>query len=284
MGDDAQTQMPGAAREPPSPVDAIFKRQFGDTLPKTPGKPFLPIDAVLEEARTSARRIGSNYGGWLFDADRLNNGSVVYSFGLGADISWDLLLIRATGCHVHGFDDTPRSNAWLTRQKLPDQFHWHKQLISGKDEMLTMRLPKGHGVSYSHEGVGSNLGFQPGGVHRAQALSISSIMSSLNHTRVDVLKMDIEASEFGVFNQMLLQPSPTAAVFRLPACQLLVEFHSRLSPKGYEAKAEALLALQSLGFTLLYNAVNRDGADDAFLMNPRFCSRRPSRRDMLRAA
>lgn len=45
MGDDAQTQMPGAAGEPPSPVDAIFKRQFGETLPKTPGKPFLPIDA-----------------------------------------------------------------------------------------------------------------------------------------------------------------------------------------------------------------------------------------------
>ena len=61
------------------------------------------------------------------------------------------------------------------------------------------------------------------------------------------------------------------AAGRRRACQLLLEFHSRLSPLGYQAKADTLLVLQSLGFTLLHNVVRPSGADDAFLMNPRFC-------------
>jgi len=230
---------------------------------------------ILEESRLAAVRLGSSYGGWTFDLRLLNASSIVYSVGIGTDMSFDLSLIKTIGCDVHAFDDTPASNGWLRglqrAGKLPAQFHWHRSLLSGKDEVINMRLPNGHGVSYSAESVGSARGFKRGS-HPAQALCIGTIMASLNHSRIDLLKIDIEASEFTIFNEMLLVSSSTPAVLRLPVCQLLLEFHSRLSPKGYEAKGDALVALQSLGFTLLHNAI-RHGADDAFLMNPRFCIR-----------
>ena len=73
-----------------------------------------------------ASRIGSDYGGWTFDQALLGRHSVVYSIGLGKDISFDLHLINKTRCHVHGFDDTPVSTAFLKKQKLPPHFHWHR--------------------------------------------------------------------------------------------------------------------------------------------------------------
>ena len=65
---------------------------------------------------------------------------------------------------------------------------------------------------------------------------------------------------------------------RLPACMLLIEFHTRLSPLGYAAKAQALLSLHSLGFALVHNVVNANGgvADNALFVNWRFCAGKSS--------
>ena len=76
------------------------------------------IDARLT-ALLRASRGGSDYGGWTFDAALVDQHSVVYSIGLGADISWDLMMINATRCHVHGFDDTPRSFTMLCARAVP---------------------------------------------------------------------------------------------------------------------------------------------------------------------
>lgn len=229
---------------------------------------------ILESARLRASRVGSSYGGWTFDAALLNQHSVVYSIGLGTDISWDLMMVKTTQCHVHGFDDTPVSTTYLRRMKLPEKFHWHRYLLSDRDEPLTLQLPRGHGVSYAAADVGSAFGFQKSSKHTARGMTITSMMAMLNHSHIDLLKIDVEGFEFRIFSGILLDTTSRdrmPAVLRLPACQLLLEFHSRLSPLGYQAKAYALLALQSLGFTLIHNRVVPHGADDAFLMNPRFC-------------
>ena len=47
-------------------------------------------------------------------------------------------------------------------------------------------------------------------------------MSLLNHSRLDVLKLDVESSEFGFLDRLVAAPSKTPSVLRLPACQLLV--------------------------------------------------------------
>ncbi|WMW22216.1 hypothetical protein RE476_12730 [Methanolobus mangrovi] len=38
-------------------------------------------------------RLGSEYGGWAFCPENVGEQSVVYSFGIGEDISWDEALI-----------------------------------------------------------------------------------------------------------------------------------------------------------------------------------------------
>lgn len=226
------------------------------------GRPGLP-----DRSRQHAKRIGSEYGGWTFDASLLTADSVVYSFGLGTDISWDLQLISMTGCHVHGFDDTPGSNAFLREQRrsgqLPRKFHWHRCVLSDDDGEMTMRLPTGYQRSYAAHRVGARSA--KGALEvRARAHSLESIMTCLNHTRIDLMKMDIEGSEFFILNGPSGPP-------RLPVCQLLIEFHGRLSRQ--QAKTDALRALKSAGFEVIRQEARPDGADNALLMNSRFCRR-----------
>jgi len=242
----------------------------------------------LEYARTHMERMGSKYGGWVFLPMLLTRSSIVYSVGLGVDISWDLELIERTGVAVHGFDDTPTSNrkfALWEKQKICGHnssklagtcasrgFHRHPWLLAADDGPVEMALPRGHSASFADVRTGGRQGFRNSThTYKAQARTIGAIMASLNHTRIDVLKLDIESSELDLFNALLLARGDTPPVSRLPVCQLLVEWHVRLSPRGYEAKAQAGLALESLGFTLLLNAVHADSADDAFYVNSRFC-------------
>ena len=232
---------------------------------------------LLEQSRLRAGRVGSSYGGWTFDSGLLSVDSVVYSAGIGKDTSWDDALIEKIGCMVHGFDDTPVSNKWMRGRielgTLPARFHWHRWLLASKDGTIEVGLPHGFVSSFTTVGGAVPQNRLQKQRTQARARSLASTMRQLNHTSLDLLKMDIEAGEFDLFSAMLLEPSlaSTPAVLRMPACQLLVEFHSRLHREGWAAKGDALLALQSLGFTLMHNVVRASGADDAFFMNPRFC-------------
>ena len=77
-----------------------------------------PILHLLCDSRwkipgVGVERIGSVYGGGWVVPDRLDSSSLVLSFGIGEDITFDAMLIERTGCRVVGFDPTPRSAAWV---------------------------------------------------------------------------------------------------------------------------------------------------------------------------
>ncbi|MEM7012196.1 MAG: hypothetical protein AAF585_11995 [Verrucomicrobiota bacterium] len=57
--------------------------------------------------------LGSRYNGKAACLDDLNEQSVVYSFGVGYDISFDLDLIEQKGCEIHAFVPTPAVREWL---------------------------------------------------------------------------------------------------------------------------------------------------------------------------
>ena len=52
---------------------------------------------------------GSEYGGHCVALGQLDQNSVVYSAGLGLDITFDEQLINKYGLEIHGFDPTPKS-------------------------------------------------------------------------------------------------------------------------------------------------------------------------------
>ena len=82
---------------------------------------------------------------------------------------------------------------------------------------------------------------------------------------IDILKLDIEGSEFAVVNSWLKIKLP-------PVCQILVELHKRLFEEGLELSKELFKTLNALGFTPIdvhFGVNDPDGAVSFF--NKRAC-------------
>lgn len=98
----------------------------------------------LHKANTRVPHIvlGTEYGGWPLPVD-LPKGQLLYSFGVGKDISFDLGAIDRFGCRVIVFDPTPRSQGWLASQKLPEVFQFDPTGNAARDggaEFFCLRL------------------------------------------------------------------------------------------------------------------------------------------------
>lgn len=185
--------------------------------------------------------IGSAYGSHTVLRDSLDARSVIYSFGVGEDVSFDLGLIERYGCAVHAFDPTARSLAWARSNV--DHLLWklHPIGIAAEDGETEFSSPanKAH-VSFFRANDGA-IGADP---VQLTVRSLPTIMNELSHDHIDLLKMDVEGFEYEVLHAMLETP--------LRPTQIAVEFHHRMY--GYTAAAtnEAVLALRRNGYCLFH--------------------------------
>lgn len=195
------------------------------------------------EMRCPTERMGGEYGGYVMCPLGLTDQSVVYSLGVGEDISFDLDLIERLSARVHAFDPTPRAADWLSQQDPPDRFAFHPYGIAARDGVATFRAPADP-AHISHVLV-------EGGGHGELQWPIrrlSSVMAELGHDRIDLLKMDIEGAEYEVIRDLVESG--------LDVGQLLVEFHHRIHKLGVERTREALALLRGSGFRIFYVSDN----------------------------
>jgi FkbM family methyltransferase len=193
------------------------------------------------QVRRRLERFGSEYGGYYLDPARIDRSSVVYSLGVGEDISFDLALIERFGVHVHAFDPTPRVREWLRSQSVSEQFHFHDVGIADFDGEVDFHLPPrkdyvSHSIvparEYSTETI------------RVPVIRLRTAMQRLGHDRIDLLKLDIEGAEYGVIEDFLREGSRVE--------QILIEFHHRLSSVGIRKTRRALQLLGSQGMKISY--------------------------------
>ncbi|HEY8783449.1 MAG TPA: FkbM family methyltransferase [Mucilaginibacter sp.] len=157
--------------------------------------------------------IGEKYGGYIIPSF-LNEKSVVYSFGIGEDLTFDLELIRQFNCKVVGFDPTPKSIEWTKNQDLPDKFQFLQFGLSAKSGKQTFFLPKNPNT------VSASLTKDLGGEKiECDFLSFDDILKKLGHSYVDLVKMDVEGAEYGIFNDWISKK------YTPPFGQIWVEFH-----------------------------------------------------------
>jgi FkbM family methyltransferase len=196
--------------------------------------------------------LGSAYGGWTINPTRLTSDSIVYSFGVGEDISFDIALIERYGVTVHAFDPTPRSVAWVGQQHLPSRFIFHDFGIANFDGFAAFFPPRrAEHVSYTviaDRNPGSSPTYVP--VYR-----LTTILQMLDHSRVDLLKMDIEGAEYDVIDDL--------AETGVSVEQLLVEFQHRFRGVGAHRTIQTARRLREAGFRLFH--VNDTGEDYSFM-------------------
>jgi FkbM family methyltransferase len=182
-------------------------------------------------------------GNWALLGELVKPQSVVYSFGVGDNIAWDLAMIERFGVAVHAFDPTPQSIAWIGRQKLPPQFRFYDVGISSFDGTLDFYPPrKAGGMHYSQESrhrFGHPPEPVPGKVNR-----LVTIMRQLEHQRIDVLKLDVEGSEFDALPDLLSSGVSIG--------QLLVEIHYHFPSRSLAAGLDLIHQIKSAGMECFY--------------------------------
>jgi FkbM family methyltransferase len=185
--------------------------------------------------------MGTTYGGYYIDPRGLSSQSVIYSLGVGEDISFDLSLIQRFGVTVHAFDPTPRVKDWLSSQSVPAQFQFHDVGIADYDGEAQFYLPPKseyishsivHAEQYSSEWISVPM------------IRLGTAMRRLGQNRIDILKMDVEGAEYSILKDMVHA--------NIRVGQLLVEFHHRLSTVGTARTREAIELLTRWGMKTSY--------------------------------
>lgn len=201
----------------------------------------------FKEGRYLKRRVkcpfqwfGNDYGGFYVCPDFLDRNSVVYSFGIGEDLSFSLGLINAFHCSVYAFDPTPRSIEWVQQQKLPETFHFTGVGIDKESGTVRFFLP----LNPRHVS-GSRV--EQSNVTADHSIEVSmkrliDIATDLGHQKIDVLKLDIEGSEHDVIPDVLQSG--------VDISQILIEFHDRFMPNGKEKTIKTIKELGTYGYEI----------------------------------
>jgi len=203
------------------------------------------------QARCTTATLGNDKSDWCICPTGLSEESVVYSFGVGTDISFDLEMIGRFGTHVHAFDPTPRAIAWVRSQALPAKFVFHDYGLSDHDGSVIFHPPENASfVSYSIFSRGSSEAVVEAPVYR-----LATIMKTLGHEKIDVLKMDIEGAEYDVLSDFLTCDASVR--------QLLVEFHHYWKDVGLQRTREAIRSLNLAGYRIFH--VSSSGWEYSFI-------------------
>lgn len=200
------------------------------------------------------KRFGTEYGGFYYpeNLDGLDESSIIYCIGAGEDISHDIEIAHKLNSNVYIIDPTPRAI---------EHYEYVKNVLEGKDKIIYDNKFGGNNpyiywkiilenkidtnkIIYKNYGVGINEGIQKfylpsnetyvscslvEGMKSSKYIDVNvkklkSIMNDLGHTKIDLLKMDIEGSECDVIENMLeeqIYPKYLAIKFNLENSNIL---------------------------------------------------------------
>jgi FkbM family methyltransferase len=216
------------------------------------------------------RRFGTNYGGWSLPVEaELGPNSLVYSAGVGEDISFDVLLQEAYGCEIVLIDPTERAKRHYDEVRafyetgVPAftgdiQRDYLQTISSAKPDFSKFTyVPKG--LWHIPETLKFYKPVNPRYVSHtlipkmysdeftmAQVDTVGNIMKALEHRQIDLLKLDIEGAELTVLNNILSE--------HIYPRYLCVEFDLKLKGQDSAQMTERLLhILDRKGYTMLEN-------------------------------
>lgn len=214
-------------------------------------------------------KLGTDYGGWSIPIDiLLNENSIVYSAGVGEDMSFDLLLDDKYKSQIFLIDPTERAikhyeetKQYYTNQKLftgniqkdyydkishcnPNFNNIHYLNIGLWNEIAELKFYKNKNKSYVSQTLIENMFGNE--YDTVKVDTIKNIMNQYNHTKIDLLKMDIEGAEVKVLEQML-----DDSIFPTYLC---IEFDLKLKNKDPQNTTNKIInRLIENGYKILVN-------------------------------
>lgn len=195
---------------------------------------------LKKEVKIPKKWFGNHYGGFFVATDYINEKSIVYSFGIGEDISFDTALINKFNCKIYGFDPTPKSIRWINSQDLPNGFKFYDFGINYQSEKAIFYFPKNPNFVSGSVIAQNNVNTEEG--IEVDLKTLKDTAELLGHSKIDVLKMDIEGSEYAVLEEILQS--------RFEIGQILVEFHDRFFEDGRERTMRILNEMKKFNYVV----------------------------------
>jgi FkbM family methyltransferase len=188
--------------------------------------------------KISKQWFGNQYGGFYLAQNSIDKLSVIYSVGIGEDISFDEGIMDSYGCKVFAFDPTPKSVVWVKENVTTENFVFSPIGIAKEKGSRKFYLPTNnnhvsgslHDIKTVNNSNSIDLRFD----------SLSNIMKDNNHLKLDLLKMDIEGAEYEVIDHIQKN--------NIDIKQILVEFHPHFEKDGKKKTKKAIEKLESLGY------------------------------------
>jgi FkbM family methyltransferase len=184
------------------------------------------LDRLPTERYGGLVEVGSEWGGWVVPGDLIDASWTCYCVGAGSDVSFDLGLIERYGALVRCLDpfEIFREQAEAKAAGEP-RFVFKEVALAEEDGPLTM-------YGARDPGSGSLSAVNLYETERATTVSgrtLSSLMDEFGDERTDLLKLDIEGSEYDIL--------PALDLPALGVRVLCVEIH----PNHSVAEARRLL-------------------------------------------
>lgn len=197
-------------------------------------------------------RIGNKGADFAINLNTINKDSIIYSFGIGQDISFDLGVIQKTQATILAFDPTPRSKKWLETQDLPSKFKYFEIGLAPYDGIATFETPleESH-VSFK---ITNSSNTSENNIN-AQVRKLATLMKQNNHHQLDVLKIDIEGAEYDVIKNILEE--------KIEIKQILIEVHHRFNEYQVKSTKELVKRLKENNYKIFY--VSPSGEEFSFI-------------------
>lgn len=215
-------------------------------------------------------KLGTVYGGWFLPDDCiLDKDSIIYSGGVGEDMSFDLGLYDKFGCNIFLIDPTEKAHKHYEECKKYytvsgfkftggiqkdyyrhieglnvdfDKFQYIKKGLWDKKD--TLKFYKQSNDNFVSQSLINGMFSDKYDV--VEVDSIKNIMKEKGHHSIDLLKIDIEGAENVVLNQMLddeIYPK-----------YLCIEFDLLLKRKDKDnSTINVIQRLQENGYTMIKN-------------------------------
>jgi len=198
---------------------------------------------VCEQVKIARLPLAYDQGAWMIHPDPITRDSIIYSFGVGSNIAWDLAMIERFGVTVHAFDPTPRAREWLRTFVRPPQFVFHEYGVGKFDGEIAFYPPRRR-TSYNFSPIDRGYQRDADDVALGPVKRLSTIMRELRHDHIDILKMDIEGGEYEVIEDLLQSD--------IEVGQVLVEFHHNFRGVPITRTTEAIRALNARGYRIFH--------------------------------
>jgi len=189
--------------------------------------------------KISKQWFGNQYGGFYLAQNSIDKSSIVYSVGIGEDISFDEGIMDRYGCKVFAFDPTPKSVVWVKENVTTQNFVFSPIGVAKEKGSRKFYLP-------------TNNSHVSGSIHDIKTInnsnsidlkfdSLSNIMKDNNHSKLDLLKMDIEGAEYEVIDHIQKN--------NIDIKQILVEFHPHFEKDGKKKTKKAIEKLEKMVYS-----------------------------------